>query len=123
MAGTKLDGAGVAKMTTLEDALVRMQHLNSLVERMAVLIKAQQPGNLLVGQIKRDASPLVGSLKGQFGMISDMVANMILVAGRGGSELVKLRSLRESVAQIKQAIEIAQAKVKELHSVEIVTAD
>ena len=36
MAGTKLDGAGAAKMKTLESALVDLQGLHGLVEQMAM---------------------------------------------------------------------------------------
>jgi len=90
-----------------------------MVERMGMEVKAQKPVGFLPQQIKRIAVPLQGQLKGQFGMIADQVAGMILVAGRGGSEQMKLRSMRESVAQIRTAIEIAMSKVKEQHAEEI----
>ena len=70
-------------------------------------------------QIRRAASPLIGQLKPQFGMLADGVTAMVLVATRGGNEQVKLRSLRESVASLRQQLDIAANKVKEHHSVEI----
>ncbi len=119
MAGTKLDGAGMAKMKTLEEALATIQTIHGHVERMAIDVKNQRGAGVIPQQIKRIATPLQGQLKGQFGMIADQVSAMILATGRGGGEQTKVRALRESVAQIRQALEIAQTKVKEQHSVEI----
>ena len=68
-------------------------------------------------QLRRAGSPLVGLLKGQFGMISDQVAAMLLIATRGGGDQMKLRALRESVAQIRIQLEIAITKTKEKHTV------
>ncbi len=119
MAGTKLDGAGMAKMKTIEEALSTVQTIHGHVERMAVEVKNQKGAGVIPQQIKRIATPLQGQLKGQFGMIADQVSAMILATGRGGGEQTKVRALRESVAQIRQALEIAQAKVKEQHSVAI----
>ena len=116
MAGPKLDGAGIAKMTTLEDAFIQMQRVHALVEQMASMVKAQRGAGVLGMQVKRAASPLVGQLKGQFGMISDQVAALILVSTRGGSEQMKVRALREGVAQIRTQLELAVAKTKELHA-------
>lgn len=119
MAGTKLDGAGSAKMKTLEDSLVTLQTIHGMVERMAIDIKNQRGVGIVPGQIKRTAVPLQGQLKGQFGIISDQVTGMILATGKSGGEMMKLRLLRECVAQIRTAIEIAQSKVKEQHGVDI----
>ena len=119
MAGVKLDGAGTQKMKTLEEALLTLQSIHGMVERMAIEIKAQKPAGVLPHQIKRIAVPLQGQLKGQFGMIADLVAAMILCTGRGGGYQAKLRSLREFVAQIRTALEIMVTKVKEQHAVEI----
>lgn len=119
MAGTKLDGAGAAKMSTLDDALLQLQHVHGQVERMAIMVRNMQPAGILANQIRRSAAPLVGQLKGQFGMIADQATALILAAGRGGSEQTKLRSLREHVAQIRTQIEITQSKVKEQHTVTV----
>ena len=114
-AGPTLDGAGAAKMKTLEAAQLDVQHLHSLVERMATAVKNSQPSSFYGGQVKRAATPLIGQLKGQFGMIADQVTAMVLVATRGGSEQIKIRTLREHIGQIRQALEIAATKVKEKH--------
>ncbi len=119
MASTKLDGAGAQKMKTLEEALVTLQSIHGLVERMAMEMKNKKPLGVMPMQLKRMASPLVGQLKGQFGMIADQVSTMILVAGRGGGDQVKLRTYREHVAQIRTAIEMAGNKVKKDHSIDI----
>ena len=119
MAATKLDGPGTQKLKTLEEALHSLQTLHGLVERMAMDLKQQRPTTILALQVKRLSVPLQGQLKGQFAIIADQVSAMILTAGRGGSESIRVRSLREYVAQIRAALEIAVGKVKEQHAVEI----
>jgi len=121
MSGTKLDGVGTQKMKTLDEATLVLQRLHGLVERMAIDVKAQKGFGVYPQQLKRLATPLQGQLKGQFGLIADQVAQLILVAGRGGGEQVKVRALRESVAQIRTALEIAAAKVKDQHAIPIET--
>ena len=115
--GPKLDGAGAAKMTTLDEALVILSRVHSLVERYAIEIRSNKNTSQPRQQIQRATAPLVGKLKGQFGRISDQVTAMLLVLSRGGSEQTRLRSLRESVAQIRTALEIAVKKVIEHHEV------
>jgi hypothetical protein len=122
MAGVKLDGAGAQKIKTLEEALTTIQTIHGHVERMAFEVKNQKGCGVIPNQIKRIAVPLQGQLKGQFGLIADQVAGMILASGRGGGEAIKVRSMRESVAQIRTALEIAVSKVKEKHAVQIETA-
>lgn len=117
MAVTKIDNAGLAKLKTLEDALGTIQTLHGHVERMAVDVKNQQGAGVIPQQIKRLAAPMQGQLKGQFGMIADQVSAMILASGRGGSDQLKVRALREFVAQIRQSLEIATSKVREQHTV------
>lgn len=121
MAGTKLDGAGTAKMHTLEEALTQLGRVHAIVEQMGVALKNSKPAQVFGMQIRRAATPLVGLLKAQFGLISDLVAALILVATRGGNDQARLRALRETVAQVRVQLEIAQNKVKEQHSVEIGT--
>ena len=119
MAGVKLDGAGTQKMKTLEEALMTLQTIHGMVERMAMEMKANKPVGIIPQQVKRIAVPLQGQLKGQFGLIADQVAAMILASGRGGSDVVRLRTLREHVAQLRTAIELNVNKVKEQHAVPI----
>src|SRR6478736_6905067 len=115
--GPKLDGAGLAKMATLDEATAAVQRLHGIVERMAIAVRSQQNTAQFGAQIRRSGSPLVGLLKGQFGMIADQVSALLLVATRGGGDQTKLRSMRESVAQIRIQIEIAVTKTKEKHTV------
>lgn len=114
----KLDGAGLAKMHTLDDAVAQIQRVHSIVERMALAVRSNQDTSAFRQQIQRAASPLVGLLKAQFALISDQVSTMMLVLTRGGGEQMRLRALREQVAQIRAALEIAVAKVKEHHTVD-----
>lgn len=115
--GPKLDGAGLAKMETLDEASAQVQRIHGLVEQMAMAIRSGNDTSQFGSQIRRTGSPLVGKLKGQFGMIADQVTALMLVATRGGGEQVKLRSMREGVAQIRIQLEIAVTKTKEKHAV------
>src|SRR5215469_12126768 len=119
MVGPKLDGAGLAKMTTLEKAMNHIQRLNAVVELCASAVKNDKPVTAFVPQIKRAGQPLVGLLKGQFGMISDQAAAFLLQSTRGGSnDQGRVRLLREGVAQLRVQLELAIAKTLELHSTE-----
>jgi hypothetical protein len=116
-AGPKLDGAGTVKLATLDDASLRLQSLHALVERMGVEVKAGKPIGSMAQQLKRNATPLQGQLKAQFGLISDLVTSLLLIAGRGGPDAIRLRAFREHVAQIRAQLEIAIAQTKEKHKV------
>lgn len=118
MAGLKLDGAGTAKMATLEEALVMVQALHGVVERMALEVRNGSPISSLVPALKRVGTPLAAKLKAQYGMVSDQVTQMLLMATRGGGDQVKVRALREGVAQVRTALDIAVAKVKENHAMQ-----
>jgi hypothetical protein len=118
MSGAQLDGPGMAKMQTLEDALTHLQRVHGIVEQMAMAVKLQKPSLSFGLQLRRVGTPLVGLLKGQFGVISDQIMAMLLIATRGGSEQMKVRALRESVAQVRMALEVMVAKVREQHTVE-----
>lgn len=119
MGGLKLDGAGTQKMKTLDEALLTMQTIHGLVERMALDVKNNRGTGVIPGQIKRIATNLQGQLKAQFGLVADQVAGMIVAMGRGGGEQGKVRVLREAVGQIRTALEINAAKVKKDHAVAI----
>jgi hypothetical protein len=123
MAATKLDAAGTQKMKTLEEATAALQTIHGLVERMGLEIKAQKSVGILPQQIKRLAGNLQGQLKGQFGIIADVVAAMIIASSRGGSDTVRLRTMREYVGQIRTSLELNANMVKAKHSVEIAIAD
>lgn len=115
-AGPKLDGAGIVKMKVLEDAILLLQRVNGLVENYAMAVKRNQPSSMFVMNIRRTLPTLAENLKSQFGMISDLIMTVNLNSSRGASEQVRVRTLREGVAQIKQAIEIAVVQTKGKHS-------
>lgn len=117
MAVSKLDGAGIQKLKTIEEAQSMVQTIHGHVERMAVEVKNQRGTGVIPHQIKRIASPLHGRLKGQFGVIADQVSAMILALGRGGSDQLRVRAMRESVGQIRQALDVAAFKVEEQHTI------
>lgn len=114
----KIDGAGQAKLETLEHAVTLVQRLNTIVERMAQAHRNQQPLTQYRQQIQRAAAPVSSLLKSQFEPIADMVTNLLLVSTRGGTDTNKVRSLREAVAQIRVQLEAAEARVRKQHAVE-----
>jgi ABC-type enterochelin transport system substrate-binding protein len=118
---TRIDGAGLAKLETLENAVTQVQRLNTIVERMAQAQRMQQPLMQFRQQIQRAAAPVASLLKPQFEPISSMVTNLVLVSTRGGTDANKVRSLRESVAQIRVQLEAAESIVRKQHTVD--TAD
>jgi hypothetical protein len=118
MAGIiKLDGAGIQKMKTIDEALIQVQRLHGIVELYALTLKQNRPTTLFSSQIKRLIFPLVGLLKPQFGLISDQIVALGLSSSRGGSEQVKVRVLREGVASVRMALEIAIVRIKDNHAV------
>lgn len=117
MAGMKLDTAGQNKMKTLDEALLLLQRIHGIVEQYGMALKRNQPTSVYVMNIRRQLPSLAANIKNQFGMISDLVTSVNLATSRGASEQVRLRSLREGVAQIRQALEIAVTQVKDKHKV------
>jgi hypothetical protein len=117
MAGLKLDGAGTAKMATLESAMNHVQRLHSTVEQCAMAVKGKMPAAPFIPQVRRYAQPMVGLLKGQFGMIAELVSALLLSSARSsGNDQNKVRALREGVAQIRVQLDLAVAKTVELHT-------
>src|SRR5215204_5992467 len=116
-AGPKLDGAGVQKMKTLEDATTMLHRVHGLVETYAMAIKKAHPTSFTIQQIRRALPPLIGLLKGQFGMIADQIASLNLLATRGTNEQTRVRVLREGVGSARISIDIAILRVKENHAV------
>ena len=118
MAGPKLDGAGVQKLKTLDEAATQLQRLHGIVETYALALKRNQPTSLYGMQVKRAIAPLVGLLKPQFGLVADHVSGLLLTATRGGGgDQSRLRNLREGVAQLRMQLEIAAVRVKEKHEI------
>lgn len=116
-AGPKLDGAGRVKIKTLDEAMLLLQRIHGLVESYAMAVKRGQPAAPYLMNIRRTFPTLGENLKSQFGLISDQIATINLQASRGASEGVRVRVLREGVAQIKQAIDIAVTQTKDKHAV------
>jgi hypothetical protein len=117
MAGIRLDSAGQNKMKTLDEALLHLQRIHGVVEQYAMALKRNQPTSTYVMNIRRQLPTLAANLKNQFGMISDQVTAVVLASSRGASEQVRLRGMREGVAQVKQALEIAITQTKDKHKV------
>ena len=117
MAAPTLDGAGTAKMNTLDDAVIQLQHLHTIVERMASAVKNGQPTGGFGPQLRRTGGPMVGLLKAQFGLISDQVVALLLASTRGSNEQVRVRTLREGIGQLRQQLDIAAGQVKTKHGI------
>ena len=102
-------------MKTLDDAMSTLLRINGLVEQYALQVKRNQSGSTFLSNIRRQLPHLSTMLKNQFGMISDQVMQTHLASSRGASEQIRVRALREGVAQVKTALEIAIVHVKEKH--------
>jgi hypothetical protein len=111
----QLDGAGIAKTKTLDEALLLLQRINGLVEQYALALKNQQPTGPFVQNIRRTLPSLAANLTDQFGLIAEVVTSVNLAASRGASENVRLRQLREGVSQIRQSLEVAFSQVRARH--------
>ncbi|HYC52952.1 MAG TPA: hypothetical protein VEB19_17730 [Gemmatimonadaceae bacterium] len=115
MAGIRLDGAGQAKMTTLDDAVLLQQRIHGLVETYALSVKNNKPAGSIMQNLKRQMPTLAGKLKGQFGMIADLVTSVNMQMTRGSSEQMRVRAMREGMAAIKQQLEIAITQTIQRH--------
>ena len=73
---TKLDGAGVQKLKTIDEAHVQLQRLHGIVEHYGLAVKQNKPASQYIQQVKRSLPVLVGLLKPQFGLIADQVASL-----------------------------------------------
>lgn len=116
MAGSQLDAAGMARMKTLEDALLLLQRLHGLVEAYALAVKRGTSTSALMMNLRRQFPTLAENLKAQFGMLSDQVTSVLVTSTRGASEAMRVRNLREGVAQIRQAIDIAMTQTRTRYS-------
>ena len=114
----KLDVPGQLKMATLEEATKLTQRLHGIVERMAAAAQKRESISSYSQQVRRAGAPLVTLLKAQFGMVSDHVAQMMIIAGRTGSDQVRVRALREGVGQLKMQLEVSATRTREIHKVE-----
>lgn len=117
MAGVKLDGAGQAKMTTLDDAVTLHQRIHGLVEQYALSVKQNKPAGSMLQNIRRQVPTLASKLKGQFGMISDLVTSVNMQISRGASEQVRVRAMRDGMAAIRVQLEIAISQTIAKHEV------
>lgn len=117
MSTGKIDSAGTIKLKVLDDALLLLQRIHGVVEQYALAVKRNQPTSTYTMNIRRQLPSLAENLKSHFGMISDQVLAVNLSSTRGASEQMKIRALREGVAQVKQSIEIAMTQTREKHTV------
>ena len=104
-------------MKTLDEALVHLQRIHGIVEQYAIAVKREQPASTFAMNLRRQLPSLAANLKAQFGMVSEQVTALALASTRGSSENQRVRTLREGVAQLRQALEIAATQTKERHAV------
>ena len=117
MAGLILDASGTIKMKVLDDSLLLAQRLNALNEQLAVNTKSGAPTASLKASIKRQMQTLAANLKSHFGMISDLVNNVVISSSRGSSDANRVRVIREGLAQIRQGIDVGMAHTRNHHAV------
>ena len=118
MAGPKLDGAGQAKMVTLDDAVKIHSRIHALVEMYGLSVKNTKPETVILNNVKRQMPSLASKLKGQFGMISDLVLATNMAMSRGQNKIIRVRSMREGMANVKVALEIAITQTINKHAVD-----
>jgi regulator of protease activity HflC (stomatin/prohibitin superfamily) len=104
-------------MKTLDDALLHLQRIHGIVEQYAIAVKRNQPASVFAMNLRRQLPTLAENLKAQFGMVAEQVTSLNLSTSRGSSENQRVRALREGVAQVRQALEIAATQTKERHAV------
>jgi hypothetical protein len=104
-------------MVTLDESLVLYQRIHGLVENYALSVKNNKPAVGFLNAIKRQMPSLASKLKGQFGMISDLVTQTNSAAGRGAAEKLRVRGLQEGMAAIKVQLEIAVTQTIAKHEV------
>lgn len=102
-------------MATLDESVALHQRLHGLVEQYALQVKRNQPASHIMMNLKRQMPTLAGKLKGQFGMISDLVTSTNMQMTRGSSEPIRVRTMREGLAAIKVQLEIAIAQTIAKH--------
>jgi len=107
MAGLVLDGAGQVKMETLLTCVDLHQRIHGLVETYALSVKNVKPEPSILNNIRRNLPILASKLKGQFGLISDLVTSVYMSSSRGSAEQMRVRAMREGVASIKMQLDIA----------------
>ena len=112
-----MDGAGQAKMATLEECVTILQRVHNLVEQYALSVKQGKPQSTYLNGIRRQFPVLAGKLKGQFGMISDLVTSVNMQSSRGSAEPIRVRTMREGVAAIKVQLDIAVTQTIAKHEV------
>ena len=117
MAGIQLDGAGQVKYVTLEECVKLHQRIHALTEQYALSVKNNKPATGFLNSIKRQMPTLAAKLKGQFGMISDLVTQVYSAASRGAAEKQRVRGLQEGMAAIKVQLEIAITQTIAKHEV------
>jgi lysophospholipid acyltransferase (LPLAT)-like uncharacterized protein len=115
MAGLVLDGAGQAKMDTLQAAITLHQRIHGMVEAYAITVKNNKPQPTLLNNVKRNLPILASKLKNQFGMISDLATSVYMSASRGSAEQMRVRAMREGIGALKQQLEIAVTAVIARH--------
>lgn len=113
----KLDVPGQLKMATLDEATKILQRLHGIVEHMASAAQKSEPITSYGPQVRRAGAPLVSLLKANFGLISDQAAQLMVIAGRSGSDRVRVRALREGVGQLRVQLDIAATRVHTNHAV------
>jgi hypothetical protein len=115
MAGLQLDGAGQVKMETLDQCIALHQRIHGLVETYALGVKNNKPEASILNNIRRNLPILAAKLKGQFGMISDLVTAVYMSSSRGASEQMRVRAMREGIASIKMQLDIGVTQVIAKH--------
>jgi len=111
VAGLKLDGNSMQKIEVLTTARRKIDRVHSLVETWGIIKKGEDS---VAQQISRAALEAVKVfMAAGYGTMADTCNQMIMLGKRGGSKPTKLRSYREMVVAVKNAIEYQEKMIIE----------
>ena len=111
MGGLKLDGGSTQKMEVLELAKRKMDRVHSLVETWGIVKKGEDTLAQQISRAAQDAAKVF--MSAGYGTMADGCNQIIMLGKRGGTKPTKLRTYRELVVGVKNAIEYNQKMILE----------
>lgn len=111
MGGLKLDGNSMQKIEVLAAARRKMDRVHSLVETWGIVKKGE---DTVAQQISRASLEAVKVfMAAGYGTMADTCNQIIMLGKRGGTKQTKMRTYRELVVAVKNAIEYNEKMIVE----------
>jgi len=109
--GLKLDGNSMQKIEVLAAARRKMDRVHSLVETWGIIKKGE---DTVAQQISRASLEAVKVfMAAGYGTMADTCNQIIMLGKRGGTKQTKMRTYRELVVAVKNAIEYNEKMIVE----------